>query len=246
MQLRKKAELAVVNILRLEVAAVKANIDSGIETIHIVWGDRGVGKSTAARIVAEELPYAYYVPLQELEENYSVSAFFRLMVEATGEEPKWGAKDNLEILKKLENPVFLLDDAEELIYSPRKRGKTPILLRKVKYLTELGFGFILIGNEDIKKKIALYKEVKRRVRHTTLIPNFTLEDIKTFAKVYGLEVPEKDVKKIYEYASSKGFVVLQLDDVFSSAWFNGFTTLTFKEFKEIVHAIFYRHEEVTA
>jgi hypothetical protein len=244
--LHKKAELTALTILRLEVAEVKTKIDAGLETIHIVWGDRGIGKSNAGRIVAKEFPYAYYVPLQELEEHYSVSAFYRLMVEATGSEACWSAKANLEELKKLEKPVFILDDAEELVYSPRKRGKTPILLRKVKYLTELGFGFVFLGNEDVYPKVALYPEVKRRVRKKVEVPSLTPQDIAAFAKAYGITIPEGDIQQIYEYASKKGLVAIQLDDLFSTAWFNAFEVLTFKDFKSLAQNLFHTRNLATA
>jgi len=222
------------DILHAEVLNLQSAVLDGTETLYLLWGDRAIGKTTAAKKVAEEVPGVWYVSLNPMNTK-SESSFVRALVEAMQKPTKWGALANLKVLTEETEPqTFLLDNGEELFNLKSRTPKTPPLLRMVKYLTEVGHGFAIISNEDIPPKIAVYKEVWKRVRKVVRFEEIYPEDIQRFAEAYSIRVkPER----LYEIARGLGLTAIDLSDIFRQAQFNALDELSPKTFKQFAKAL---------
>ena len=166
----------------------------------------------------------------------SESSFVRALVEAMQKPTKWGALANLKVLTEETEPqIFLLDNGEELFNLKSRTPKTPPLLRMIKYLTEVGHGFAIISNEDIPPKIAVYKEVWKRVRKVVHFEEIYPEDITYFAEAYGVKVSEP--QRLFEIAKELGLTAIDLSDIFRQALFNMLAELDAKSFKQIAKSL---------
>ena len=235
MRRQKVVTTQLYNILKGEVLNLQASVRDGNETLFLFWGDRAIGKTTAAKRVAEELPGVWYVGLNPMNTK-SESSFVRALVEAMQKPTKWGALANLKVLTEETEPqIFLLDNGEELFNLKSRTPKTPPLLRMVKYLTEVGHGFAIISNEDIPPKIAVYKEVWKRVRKVVYFEEIYPEDIIYFAEAYEIKVFEP--QRLFEIAKELGLTAIDLSDIFRQALFNMLPELDSKGFKQIAKSL---------
>jgi len=235
MRRQKVVTTQLYNILKGEILNLQASVRDGNETLFLFWGDRAIGKTTSAKRVAEEIPGVWYVGLNPMNTK-SESSFVRALVEAMQKPTKWGALANLKVLTEETEPqIFLLDNGEELFNLRSRTPKTPPLLRMVKYLTEVGHGFAIISNEDIPPKIAVYKEVWKRVRKVVRFEEIYPEDILHFAEAYGVKVSAP--KKLFEIAKELGLTAIDLSDIFRQALFNMLPELDAKAFKQIAKAL---------
>jgi hypothetical protein len=231
MRRQKVVPTQLYKILRGEVLNLQASVKDGNETIYLFWGDRAIGKTTAAKRVAEDLPGVWYVPLNPMNTK-SESSFVRALVEAMQKPTKWGALANLKVLTEETEPqIFLLDNGEELFNLKSRTPKTPPLLRMVKYLTEVGHGFAIISNEDIPPKIAVYREVWKRVRKVVKFEEIYPEDINHFAEAYSVNV--SNPQKLFDIAKELGLTAIDLSDIFRQAFFNMLHEIDAKTFKQL-------------
>jgi len=221
-------------IVKQEVLNLQASVKEGHETVFLFWGDRAIGKTTACKKVAGELPEVHYVSLNPMNTK-SESSFVRALVEAMGKPTRWGAMANLKTLTEEKPQVFLLDNGEELFNLKSRTPKTPPLLRMVKYLTEAGHGFAIISNEDIPPKVAVYREVWKRVRRVVEFEDLYLDDVIAFAKAYGVKV--KDTERIYEEAKALGLTAIDLADIFRHAFYNLVEEVNIRTFKELSKSV---------
>jgi len=235
MREQKLIRTQLYNILTEELLNLQASVKDGSETIFVLWGDRAIGKTTSAKWIAKELPGVWYVPLNPMTTK-SESAFIRSLVEAMQKPTKWGALANLKILtEETKQQVFILDNGEELFNLKSRIPKTPPLLRMVKYLTEVGHGFAIIGNEDIVPKLVPYKEIWKRVRHVVEFKPLYPEDVPNFANAYGIKV--KNAEKVFEIATSLGLTAIDLSDIFRQAYFNFIEEIEPKTFKKLAKTV---------
>ena len=235
MREQKLVATQLYNILHGEVLNLQASVKDGNETLFLFWGERAIGKTTAAKWVAREIPGVWYVGLNPMNTK-SESSFVRALVEAMQKPTKWGALANLKVLTEEVGPqIFLLDNGEELFNLRSRTPKTPPLLRMVKYLTEAGHGFAIISNEDIPPKVALYREVWKRVRKVVHFEEIYPDDITAFAEAYKVKVAEPE--KLYEIAKEFGLTAIDLADIYRQASFNFIEELDAKEFREFAKAL---------
>jgi len=242
--MRRFVPTTIYNILSNELVNLQAAVDNGTETIYLFWGDRAIGKTVAAEKVAEEFPNVWYVPLTPFNTK-SESAFVRGLVEAMGKPIKWGMSANLKVLtEEVGKQVFILDNAEELFNLKSRTPKTPPLLRVLKFLVERGHGFALLSNEDVPPKLAVYKEVWKRIRKVVKFETLYKEDLEAFAKAYGIKL--KDLGKVFVAVSKVGLTAIDLDEIFYNASLNGFEELGLKEFKTLLQLHLEEKKLVTA
>lgn len=242
--MRRFAPTTIYNILSEELINLQTAVENGTETIYLFWGDRAIGKTVAAEKVAEEFPNVWYVPLTPFNTK-SESAFVRGLVEAMGKPVKWGMSANLKVLtEEAQKQIFVLDNAEELFNLKSRTPKTPPLLRVLKFLVERGHGFALLSNEDVPPKLAVYKEVWKRIRKVVRFKNLYKEDIQAFANAYGLRVEEPE--KVFSLAERSGLTAIDLDEIFYSAALNGFEVVSPKEFKGLLKFHLEEKKEVSA
>jgi len=242
--MRRFAPTTIYNILTEELINLQTAVENGTETIYLFWGDRAIGKSVAAEKVAEEFPNVWYVPLTPFNTK-SESAFVRGLVEAMGKPIKWGMNANLKVLtEESQKQIFILDNAEELFNLKSRTPKTPPLLRVLKFLVERGHGFALLSNEDVPPKLAVYKEVWKRIRRIVHFKSLYKEDIEAFGKAYGVKVLETE--RIYTLAEKAKLTAIDLDEIFYNATLNGFEEVNPKTFKSLLQFHLEEKKEVSA
>jgi|GEM_PF-6138791 len=242
--MRRFAPTTIYNILSEELVNLQTAVDNRTETIYLFWGDRAIGKTVAAEKVAEEFPNVWYVPLTPFNTK-SESAFVRGLVEAMGKPVKWGMSANLKVLtEEVGKQIFILDNAEELFNLKSRTPKTPPLLRVLKFLVERGHGFALLSNEDVPPKLAVYKEVWKRIRKIVKFQTLYKEDITAFAQAY--EVKVKETERIFALAEKNGLTAIDLDELFYNATLNGFEEVDLKTFKTLLRYHVEEKRELTA
>jgi hypothetical protein len=227
----KIAQTTAVKILARLVPSVKKRIDGGVETFALVWGERTIGKTTGGMAVAKKYPYAVYLPLNPVNSK-SESALVRAMVEALGYPAKWSVTQHLKILtEEVGKKVFIIDNAEFLLQKKGRRPKTPPLLSLLKYLTEIGHGFILLSNEDVPPELVKYPEIWKRVREIYELPVITVEDLKEFGELHGITSSEWDA--IYEFCKANFITAIDLDEFFGMLARNKVKELSFEVFSKL-------------
>jgi len=233
----KLAHTTAVKILLQAVPAVKRRIDDGVETFVLIWGERAIGKTTAAQWVVKQLPYAVYLPLTPVNSK-SESSLIRSMVEALGYPAKWSVTQHMRILEEeTRGKVFVIDNAEFLLVKKGRRPKTPPLLSLLKYLSEIGYGFVLLSNEDVPPEIAKYPEIWKRVREVIELPLITPEDLMEFGKLYG--ITSKEWLFIAGYCEANAITAIDIDEFFAMLKRNKVKELDMSAFKELWE----KHEE---
>ena len=231
MRKRKKiAHTTAVKILLSTVPAVKRRVDDGVETFALIWGERAIGKTTAAQWVTKQLPYAVYLPLNPVNSK-SESALVRAMVEALGYPARWSVTQHLKVLEETKGKVFVLDNAEFLLQKKGRRPKTPPLLSLLKHLTEVGFGFVLLSNEDVPPELAKYPEIWKRIREIVELPLITPEDLMAFGELYGIN--SKDWLSIAAYCEAYNITAIDIDEFFAMLCRNKIQELDLKTFQEL-------------
>lgn len=227
----KIAQTTAVKILTRLVPSVKKRIDGGVETFALVWGERTIGKTTAGIAVAKQYPYAVYLPLNPVNSK-SESALVRAMVEALGYPAKWSVTQHLKILTEESiGKVFILDNAEFLFQKKGRRPKTPPLLALLKYLTEVGHGFILLSNEDVPPELVKYPEIWKRVREVIELPVITVEDLKEFGKLHGITSNEWEA--IHQFCEANYITAIDVDEFFGMLARNKVREISLETFRQL-------------
>lgn len=155
-------------------------------TVSVVYGDAGVGKTSAAREYLKNNSLALGITISPT--YASITGVNELIAEQLGVRERVARRITREIIDKLNNSgrVLVVDEAQHLT------GRALDHLRCIS--DEAGIGVALIGNEEVYSKLrgrgqAAFAQLFSRIgmRKQVLTSNLTKEDILQIFGGYGLD-----------------------------------------------------------
>lgn len=223
------AKMAMTANLRNFMDAVDnlMNRPQGTEGMGLLWGEPGEGKSTAVAYIANTLGAVYVRALG----CWTVTSMLGELCRELGGERKLRRSDMVEfIVQKLaEHPRPIFVDEADYLFSQFSMIDS---LRDIYDMS--GSPVILIGMEDIARKLQQHSRIARRITQWIEFTGLTIEDTRLVARDC-CEVAVSDDLLTYlhkEAAGNIGRIIIGLTRIERKAKANSLTAISYGDWNE--------------